>query len=84
MPTAPGDEFGDLVLLPFHFTDQRTTKPDDQEAINRRHPTRPLPGYAAYCAATDVLHAHALLISARGRRESMPQAHERLTYHSLL
>lgn len=26
MPTTTGSEFGDLVLVPFPFTDQRTTK----------------------------------------------------------
>jgi mRNA interferase MazF len=43
MPTTTGYEFGDLVLVPFPFTDQRTTKrrPAVVVSSERCHQERP-------------------------------------------
>ena len=43
MPTTTGYEFGDLVLVPFPFTDQRTTKrrPAVVVSSGRYHQERP-------------------------------------------
>ena len=43
MPTTTGYEFGDLVLVPFPFTDQRTTKrrPAVVVSSERYHEERP-------------------------------------------